>query len=343
MSDAPLSARTIVRALYRCLLLREPDPEGLAGYERFLSEGGAVEEAIQTLLRSAEFQTRAPDIVRVYATPLRRITDDDADALDGEPPQVEAFLQRLRLHPTWADEDVLARMDQPLPALDRAVAYRLSSADARAALLERGVQIEGRSDARGNWLLIDETVTATGLKIDLHASRGAVIAMGGGCAVHGEIEIQGDGAIVVLGGHRGHVQTYEVHLHGEDNVFIFGDRSTCAGASFHLEGPGRHMVIGRECMLSGGLYLTGTDNHAILDQATGEVLNMPQNLLIGPKAWIGHGAMILKGAHVGRGAVVAARALLTTPAPDHALVAGTPARVMRTGVDWSRAMPSEMG
>ena len=343
MSEPPLAARTVVRALYRCLLLREPDADGLAGYEGVLGQGGAVEVVIQDLLRSAEFQTRAPDIVRVYATPLRRITDEDADLLDGEPPQAEAFLQRLRMHPTWADEDVLARMDQPLPPLDRTVAYRLSSAEARAALRERGVQIESRADARGNWLLIDEAVTASGLKIDLHASRGAVIAMGGGCAVHGEVEIQGDGAIIILGGHRGHVQTYEVHLHGQDNVFIFGDRSTCAGASFHLEGPARHMVVGRECMLSGGLYLTGTDNHAILDQATGEVLNMPENLLIGPKAWIGHGAMILKGAHVGRGAVVAARSLLTTPVPDHALVAGSPARVMRTGVGWARAMPSEMG
>ena len=69
---------------------------------------------------------------------------------------------------------------------------------------------------------------------------------------------------------------------------------------------------------------------------------MPENLLIGPKAGIGHRAMILKGAHVSRGAVVAARALLTTPAPDHTLVAGTPARVMRTGIDWARAMPSEL-
>ena len=45
--------------------------------------------------------------------------------------------------------------------------------------------------------------------------------------------------------------------------------------------------------------------------------------------WIGIGAVILPGVTVGRNAVVAANAVVTDDVPDHAVVGGIPARVIR--------------
>jgi acetyltransferase-like isoleucine patch superfamily enzyme len=46
-------------------------------------------------------------------------------------------------------------------------------------------------------------------------------------------------------------------------------------------------------------------------------------------AWIGFGACILPGVIVGRGAIVAARAVVCSNVPPGATVAGNPARVVR--------------
>ena len=53
-------------------------------------------------------------------------------------------------------------------------------------------------------------------------------------------------------------------------------------------------------------------------------------VIIRRKAWIGAGAMILPGVTVGENAIVAAGAVVTKNVPDNAIVAGVPAKVLRT-------------
>lgn len=50
---------------------------------------------------------------------------------------------------------------------------------------------------------------------------------------------------------------------------------------------------------------------------------------IADDAWIGASSIILAGANIGRGAVVAAGAVVSRPVPDYAVVAGVPARIVR--------------
>lgn len=55
----------------------------------------------------------------------------------------------------------------------------------------------------------------------------------------------------------------------------------------------------------------------------------PVTVLAGHDVWIGGGAMIKRGVRIGTGAVIAARALVTRDVPPYAVVAGTPARILR--------------
>jgi acetyltransferase-like isoleucine patch superfamily enzyme len=48
-------------------------------------------------------------------------------------------------------------------------------------------------------------------------------------------------------------------------------------------------------------------------------------VLIEDDVWIGFGAAVLKGVTVGRGAVVAARSVVTKDVPPYSVVAGNPA------------------
>jgi acetyltransferase-like isoleucine patch superfamily enzyme len=55
-----------------------------------------------------------------------------------------------------------------------------------------------------------------------------------------------------------------------------------------------------------------------------------QGIVVEDDVWIGAGAVITDGVRVGRGAVVAAGAVVTKDVPPHTVVAGVPARVVKT-------------
>lgn len=56
-------------------------------------------------------------------------------------------------------------------------------------------------------------------------------------------------------------------------------------------------------------------------------------IIIERNAWIGAGAMILQGVTIGENAVVAAGALVRNDVPKNSLVAGVPARIIKTDID----------
>jgi virginiamycin A acetyltransferase len=57
-------------------------------------------------------------------------------------------------------------------------------------------------------------------------------------------------------------------------------------------------------------------------------------MVIGDDVWVGHNAVLLPGTGtVGRGAAIAAGAVVTRPVPAYALVGGNPARVIRMRFD----------
>lgn len=80
-----------------------------------------------------------------------------------------------------------------------------------------------------------------------------------------------------------------------------------------------------------GVYVTDHD-HDYRDPnrgyfGTGELLAAP--VRIGPRAWIGERAIVLKGVTIGEGAIVGAGALVNRDVPAYSIAVGVPARVVR--------------
>lgn len=51
--------------------------------------------------------------------------------------------------------------------------------------------------------------------------------------------------------------------------------------------------------------------------------------MIGNDVWIGYEALIMAGVHIGNGAIIAARAVVTKDVPPYTIVGGVPARLIR--------------
>lgn len=82
-----------------------------------------------------------------------------------------------------------------------------------------------------------------------------------------------------------------------------------------------HVLIGPKVNLV-------TENHP-LDPADRRAL-VAKPILVKRNAWIGAGAIILPGVTIGENAVVAAGSVVSKDVPDNVVVAGVPARVIRS-------------
>lgn len=100
-------------------------------------------------------------------------------------------------------------------------------------------------------------------------------------------------------------------------------------------GPGADIpsgvVIGKYVMVGPDLLITGND-HNFDRPGTAVIFSgrpAPKNTLIGDDVWIGARVIIMCGINIGRGAVIAAGAVVTKDVEPYAIVGGVPARKIR--------------
>ncbi|MBO0346819.1 acyltransferase [Roseibium sp. CAU 1637] len=93
--------------------------------------------------------------------------------------------------------------------------------------------------------------------------------------------------------------------------------------------------IGAHCLFAGGTDVTISDMHSIIDLNTNERINTAKDVFIDEHVWTGNGAMILKGARIGKNSIIGAGSIVTGNIPSECLAVGTPAKVIRTNVNWN--------
>ncbi|HEX7095488.1 MAG TPA: DapH/DapD/GlmU-related protein [Acidimicrobiales bacterium] len=143
---------------------------------------------------------------------------------------------------------------------------------------------------------------------------------------------------------------------------LIGPHATLsAGMPATADEPGPPIVtIGDGCLLGKGIGIVGHERIEIADNVfTGhfvyvtdqnhgyEDVDVPIGLQlwrnapvsIGAGSWLGHGAVVLPGTRIGAHTVVAAGAVVSGEFPDHCVLAGVPARVVRRhdGTAWVSA------
>ena len=111
------------------------------------------------------------------------------------------------------------------------------------------------------------------------------------------------------------------------------------------------LIIGKFCSIAcGAKFLFNSANHTLdslsnytfplffeewgLDKKdVASAWDNKGDIVVGNDAWIGYEAVIMAGVHIGDGAVIAARAVVTQDVPPYTIVGGTPAREIRKRFD----------
>lgn len=121
---------------------------------------------------------------------------------------------------------------------------------------------------------------------------------------------------------------------GNGGVCVIGDRAEIMEA--YIAVSGAKVMIGKDSLISTMVQIRNHDGHHMFDLETKKRINHPADVIIGDHVWIGYRAIILAGARIGAGSVIGAGAVTSGQFGGNLVIAGCPARVIRTGVCWSR-------
>jgi acetyltransferase-like isoleucine patch superfamily enzyme len=135
----------------------------------------------------------------------------------------------------------------------------------------------------------------------------------------------------------------KVYLSGRSCFFFMGNMpvspeiligdETFIGSGCTLSSA-RRIIIGKRCLISAGVRIHDNDGHPLDPgrRLRNEPIRQEESaeVVIGNNVWIGAQATILKGVTIGDDSVVGTAAVVTADVPAGVVVAGNPARIVRS-------------
>lgn len=115
-----------------------------------------------------------------------------------------------------------------------------------------------------------------------------------------------------------------------------GNGTTIKGAIITCGSKGR-VEIGEDSMFARNIEVWENDGHPIYDINTNEIINSGKNIYIGNHVWLGRDVCLLGGASIPDGCILGARSVTSSTFDEgNCIIAGSPAKVIRTNVEWKR-------
>ena len=169
------------------------------------------------------------------------------------------------------------------------------------------------------------------------------IPVGRGTCAHGSVGLlRFPGSRITIGSHVSFISSWRrataasltanvrlrtfastAHISIGDNCELSGTSITARSCPISL---GKSVLIGPNCVI------TDSDFHAPLPvekRADNPGFERDRPVCLDDHVWIGMNVCILKGVHIGRGAIIGAGSVVTRDIPAFAVACGNPARVVR--------------
>lgn len=144
--------------------------------------------------------------------------------------------------------------------------------------------------------------------------------------------ISGDGNTLILDEYASFLGKSTINLMGKSKLQI-GEKTGIRGVQIY--GKDADISIGENCMLSYDIILRNNDMHTIFDIKSSEIINRPKDINISKHVWIAPHTTILKGVTIGENSIIATGSICTKNCPTNSIMAGVPAKIVKTGIKWS--------
>lgn len=120
-----------------------------------------------------------------------------------------------------------------------------------------------------------------------------------------------------------------------------GKDFSCVSLNIYLtDEKGLSLFIGDHCMCAENVIIIPSDGHIVYDINTSELLNKGEDVVIGNHVWIGLNCIFLKGAKVSNDTIVGANSLVNKKFEKNVIIAGSPAKIVKSDVNWDRKSPA---
>ncbi|GAA1731236.1 hypothetical protein GCM10009809_28430 [Isoptericola hypogeus] len=121
-----------------------------------------------------------------------------------------------------------------------------------------------------------------------------------------------------------------------ESVLYLGPGSSFTSAARFIPSERRHVIVGSDAMFSSRVAFRTADPHLVYSAHDHRRVNPSRSVWVGDHVWLGEDTLFLKGARVGSGSILGARAVVTKEIPSNTSAGGVPARVIGTDVFWTR-------
>ena len=91
-------------------------------------------------------------------------------------------------------------------------------------------------------------------------------------------------------------------------------------------GSAHEIIIGDNCMMAHGAYITDSDWHDVYNRIT---IGKTAPVKIEDNVWVGDSAIVCKGVTVGENSIIGAGAVVVNSVPPNCIAAGNPAKVVK--------------
>ena len=153
--------------------------------------------------------------------------------------------------------------------------------------------------------------------------RGLLLAEGSSLIIHDRVNISG---MYIF------VNSYSTVEIGQNTTIQTGNLRT---------GRNQEIIIGEDCMFSWDITLLGHDGHLIWDIESGSCINNTagarrQSITISDHVWLGGETVVMPNSSIGSGSICGYRSMVRGTIPNNCIAVGSPARVVKRNIAWSR-------